>query len=46
MQSQFWSNSKLYWTDKIISVLVNFYFLEVIFNILLGESKTMSGFIY
>ena len=40
MQSQFWSNSKLYLT------LVNFYFLGVIFNIILGESKTMSGFIY
>ena len=41
MQSHFWSNSKLYLTDKVISVLVNFYFLEVIFNIILGESITI-----
>ena len=46
MQSQFWSNSKLYVTDKIISALVNFHFQKVIFNVILGESKAMSGFIY
>ena len=36
MQSQFWSNSKLYVTDKVISALVNFHFLKVIFNTILN----------
>ena len=37
MQSQFWSDSKLYLADKVISVLVNFHFLEVIFKVNLKQ---------
>ena len=40
MQSQFRSNSKLYLTDVAIG---QFHLLEVIFNIILGDSNTMSG---
>jgi hypothetical protein len=41
MQSQFWSNSKLYLTDVAIG---QFHLLEVIFNIILGESKNNEWF--